>query len=47
MKRDHLLLTAFFPSGAAALGYEILWTRLLSLVRARAPRRPAQLDRSS
>lgn len=29
--RDRLLLLAFFLSGAAALGYEILWTRLLSL----------------
>lgn len=31
MRRDRLLLLAFFLSGAAALGYEILWTRLLSL----------------
>lgn len=29
--RDRLLLFAFLLSGAAALGYEILWTRLLSL----------------
>lgn len=29
--RDHLLLAAFALSGAAALGYEILWTRLLAL----------------
>ena len=29
--RDRLLLIAFLLSGAAALGYEILWTRLLSL----------------
>jgi spermidine synthase len=28
---DRLLLTAFFFSGFAALGYELLWTRLLSL----------------
>lgn len=28
---DRLLLGAFFLSGAAALGYEVLWTRLLSL----------------
>lgn len=31
MKNDRLLLLAFFLSGTAALGYEILWTRLLSL----------------
>ncbi|HYN22882.1 MAG TPA: hypothetical protein VE078_18120 [Thermoanaerobaculia bacterium] len=31
MRRDRLLLLAFFLSGVAALGYEILWTRLLSL----------------
>jgi spermidine synthase len=31
LKRDRLVLLAFFLSGAAALGYEILWTRLLSL----------------
>jgi spermidine synthase len=31
VKRDRWLLLAFFLSGAAALGYEILWTRLLSL----------------
>lgn len=31
MQRDRWLLLAFFLSGAAALGYEILWTRLLSL----------------
>jgi spermidine synthase len=31
MSRDRLLLLAFTLSGAAALGYEILWTRLLSL----------------
>jgi len=31
VQRDRLLLVAFFFSGAAALGYEILWTRLLSL----------------
>ena len=31
MSRDRLLLLAFVLSGAAALGYEILWTRLLSL----------------
>ncbi len=30
-RRDHLLLAAFALSGAAALGYEILWTRLLAL----------------
>lgn len=29
--RDRLLLAALFLSGTAALGYEILWTRLLSL----------------
>ncbi|HFE44351.1 MAG TPA: hypothetical protein ENJ18_02510 [Nannocystis exedens] len=29
--RDHLLLIAFVFSGAAALGYELLWTRLLAL----------------
>ena len=29
--RDRLLLVAFFLSGAAALGYELLWTRLLGL----------------
>ena len=29
--RDRLLLLAFALSGAAALGYEILWTRLLGL----------------
>jgi predicted membrane-bound spermidine synthase len=28
---DRLLLLAFFFSGFAALGYELLWTRLLSL----------------
>ena len=28
---DHPLLGAFFLSGAAALGYELLWTRLLTL----------------
>ncbi len=28
---DALLLLAFFLSGAAALGYELLWTRLLTL----------------
>jgi len=28
---DHLLLIAFVFSGAAALGYELLWTRLLAL----------------
>ncbi|MGA2180245.1 MAG: fused MFS/spermidine synthase [Verrucomicrobiota bacterium] len=28
---DRLLLLAFFSSGFAALGYELLWTRLLSL----------------
>jgi spermidine synthase len=31
MRRDHLLLAAFVLSGAAGLGYEILWTRLLAL----------------
>jgi spermidine synthase len=31
LRRDRLLLLAFFLSGVAALGYEILWTRLLSL----------------
>ena len=30
-RRDHLLLVAFVLSGAAALGYELLWTRLLGL----------------
>lgn len=30
-RNDRLLLLAFVLSGAAALGYEILWTRLLSL----------------
>jgi spermidine synthase len=30
-RSDRLLLLAFVLSGAAALGYEILWTRLLSL----------------
>ncbi len=29
--RDRILLAALFLSGTAALGYEILWTRLLSL----------------
>jgi spermidine synthase len=29
--RDGALLLAFFLSGAAALGYELLWTRLLAL----------------
>ena len=29
--RDRLLLLAFVLSGAAALGYELLWTRLLAL----------------
>src|SRR5687767_1720829 len=29
MAGDRLLLLAFFLSGAAALGYELLWTRLL------------------
>lgn len=29
--RDAALLVAFFLSGAAALGYELLWTRLLGL----------------
>jgi len=29
--RDRLLLVALFLSGAAALGYELLWTRLLAL----------------
>lgn len=29
--RDRLLLAALFLSGTAALGYEILWTRLLAL----------------
>ena len=28
---DAALLLAFFLSGAAALGYELLWTRLLGL----------------
>ena len=28
--RDRLLLLAFFCSGGAALGYELLWTRLLT-----------------
>ena len=28
---DRSLLLAFFLSGAAALGYELLWTRLLGL----------------
>ncbi len=31
MAGDRLLLLAFFLSGAAALGYELLWTRLLGL----------------
>lgn len=31
MARDRLLLLAFFLSGLAALGYELLWTRLLSI----------------
>lgn len=31
MKRDRLLLAAFVLSGTAALGYELLWTRLLAL----------------
>jgi spermidine synthase len=30
-KHDRLLLLAFVLSGAAGLGYEILWTRLLAL----------------
>ncbi len=30
-RTDRLLLLAFVLSGTAALGYEILWTRLLSL----------------
>lgn len=29
--RDHVLLVAFMLSGTAALGYELLWTRLLAL----------------
>ncbi len=31
MYRDRLLLLAFALSGAAALGYELLWTRLLAV----------------
>lgn len=31
MAGDRLLLLAFFLSGAAALGYELVWTRLLGL----------------
>jgi spermidine synthase len=31
VRRDRLLLVAFVLSGAAALGYELLWTRLLAL----------------
>ncbi|MCB1036023.1 MAG: hypothetical protein KDD47_19535, partial [Acidobacteria bacterium] len=31
MHRDRLLLLAFLLSGSASLGYEILWTRLLSI----------------
>jgi spermidine synthase len=31
VKRDGLLLLAFFTSGVSALGYELVWTRMLSL----------------
>lgn len=31
LRRDRLLLLAFLLSGSAALGYELLWTRLLSV----------------
>ncbi len=30
-QRDNVLLLAFFVSGVSALGYELLWTRMLSL----------------